>query len=74
MIMQKAKAAVVILVVLLVLSLLGVGIGFYFFQQERAKVVLLNVELEDLKVDKRIVEVQLAFLKSQQLVLSVNYW
>lgn len=70
MAMQKAKAVVVILIILLVLSLSGVGIGFYFFQQERGKVVLLNVELEDLKVDKRIAEVNLA--ESQRKVAQLN--
>ncbi|MGD9015548.1 MAG: hypothetical protein PVI33_05960 [Candidatus Omnitrophota bacterium] len=53
---QSGKVAVVILAILFILSLVGAVIGFYSFQEERLRVLTLNVELKELQVEKRIIE------------------
>jgi len=53
---QSGKLAIVILSILLILSLVGAVIGFYSFQEERLRVLTLNIELKELQVEKRIIE------------------
>lgn len=71
---QSGKLAIVILVILLILSLAGVVIGFYSFQQEKLKVSVLNKELENLKVERRIIENKLAESRRRNSDLEVQLW
>jgi len=57
---QSGKLAIFILVVLFIFSLSGAVIGFYYFQQERQRSIALDMELDYLKVEKRIIENKLA--------------
>lgn len=66
----KGKTGIIILVILLILSLTGAIIGFYSFQKERLKVIVLNEELENLKVEKRIAEAKL--VESRKRVIELD--
>ena len=46
---KNVKVIIIILVSLTVLSLIGLAVGFYFLQQERLEVIVLTVELENVK-------------------------
>ena len=53
---QKDKTGMIILGILLVTSLVGTAIGFSNFHKERLKAIVLNMELESTKAEKRIAE------------------
>jgi vacuolar-type H+-ATPase subunit I/STV1 len=57
---QSGRLAIFILVVLFILSLSGAVVGFYYFQQERLRSLALDMELDYLKVEKRIIDNKLA--------------
>lgn len=57
---KKTKPIILILVTLIAVSLVGLAIGSYIFQQERLKVIVLTVELENVKVEFRRTMTRLA--------------
>ncbi|MFC1658081.1 hypothetical protein ACFL1D_01720 [Candidatus Omnitrophota bacterium] len=71
---ENAKAAIIFLVVLLIFSLAAAAIGFYFFRQERLQVLLLDRELEVLRLERSAIEDKIGELKTKNSDLEVQLW
>ncbi len=56
---ERGATAVIILIILLVLCLGALGAGYYYYQEEKGKVLSLSEQVDNLKVEKRIVETKL---------------
>jgi septal ring factor EnvC (AmiA/AmiB activator) len=70
--MVRNQGKTVLLVILIVISLALAGGGFYLLQQERAKNLSLQEELEDLKTKQRVAETKLEEYKKDVARLDVQ--